>query len=434
MTTGGRRSAANDTLLHTPVMYCGWCGVRIIGEGSYCDRCGSPLGRSTVDVGDAAAEDRLIRRRCTLAMGCVATAALLVTLAFALGPSRDFAGDHMPDVTEITAAAAESTLREAGLTCEFAPPELSAAVREGLVLWQRPPPASRLPEDGEVTLALSLGPGLSVPDVFGMPQDHAMLAIEGSGLVGEVAGSAVSIGIPRGFILDVEPPPGARLPRGAVVGVVVSSGEPPPVPTVIGLSGAEAKQVVRAVGLEYAIGGKAFSTSVARGYVLRQEPLGGGDRPADGRVRVVLSLGRGVLVPDVSGLGEAGGRRSLERADLTAKVSRRRSAAPAGRVIGSEPEAGRRLPRRGVVTLVVSVGPEPAVEGCGFLRVETEPSELDVWVYVDGEGPRGQTPATLRVSPGHHRLILYAPDRGGRDNIHVAVRPGETLAIRRSFR
>jgi serine/threonine-protein kinase len=291
-----------------------------------------------------------------------------------------------------------------------------------------------MPDDRRVALVVSLGPGIAVPDVIGMRRPSAIVTVERSGLIARVIGYGTSVGIPRGWVIDTEPPPGSSAPPGSIIGLVVSGGRPPGVPALAAMGGGEAKRVLRAMGLDYVIGAKRFSSSIPRGCIVEQTPAGGSDRPADGRVYVVLSLGCGVVMPDLSGLNEAGAHRSLERAGLRVKVERRYSETPAGTVIGWQPGAGRMLPSGGVATLVVSAGPEPSGGGDGLLRVETAPAELDVWVYVDGEGPLGKTPATIRMSAGSHRLVLYAPDRGGRDNIHVAVRPGETVVIERSLR
>lgn len=103
-----------------------------------------------------------------------------------------------------------------------------------------------------------------------------------------------------------------------------------------------------------------FSDTKPHGTVLRQDPSPGAPFPADKAVRVVLSRGKGITVPDVTGMSEATASAALDAKLLRVSVTRDHSSGtPAGYVMSSNPSANQVVAQNAQVTMVVSQGPRP---------------------------------------------------------------------------
>ena len=235
----------------------------------------------------------------------------------------------------------------------------------------------------------SLGEGMVVPDVVGNPEDVALATLVEHSLTGTVVKSEQSASLPAGTIIRSWPVAGVLAPERSAVRLVVSTGSPltavSQVPDVTGRSGRQAKLLLRSAGLTYVVSAKRFSSSVPHGYVISQRPRPAGAPSPDKKVRVALSLGPGVRVPDVIGKSEQEASLLLTGIGLRVETSRRHASAQKGRVISSAPRAGQTAPAGSSVTLGISRGP-----AYGFLTVEAEPGDRQVWVYVDGGQARGK--------------------------------------------
>jgi serine/threonine-protein kinase len=133
-------------------------------------------------------------------------------------------------------------------------------------------------------------------------------------------------------------------------------------PSVLRLTYAQAADRLDNAGLHAQRGSEVYSSAIAPGRVVSQDP-GGGDRVHRGAT-VTLHLSRGpetAVVPDVSGKKVSVAVAALRRANL--RVSGRNESystlVPAGRVIRTDPPAGRTIHTDRGVQLVVSKGPRP---------------------------------------------------------------------------
>ncbi|MGH3443539.1 MAG: Stk1 family PASTA domain-containing Ser/Thr kinase [Nitriliruptorales bacterium] len=142
------------------------------------------------------------------------------------------------------------------------------------------------------------------------------------------------------------------------------------VPTVRNLSPDQAEATLKARGLRFAFVGEEHSSEISRGRVVSQDPDAGMQVEDGTVVRLVTSKGaQPVVVPPVEDLSEEDARAELRAAQLV--VGERRTEFSTeiarGRVIRTEPPAGRSVPIGSTVTLVVSAGEEteivPHLEG-----------------------------------------------------------------------
>lgn len=202
---------------------------------------------------------------------------------------------------------------------------------------------------GLVVAALWFVPGdalqgrIVVPAVVGVPLEEATRRLADAGLrprSGETEPSPVT---PAGAVTWQDPPGGLRVPAGAVVQLVQSSGpDQVPVPDVTGLDEALARQVVEAAGLRVE-GVDSSAADVPRGVVVATRPSAGAARSAASSVMLMLSRGPADrTVPVLTGvpLGEA--RARLEAAGLRVGAVRPSSAA-GSLVTGQRPRAGSRV-------------------------------------------------------------------------------------------
>jgi serine/threonine-protein kinase len=133
-------------------------------------------------------------------------------------------------------------------------------------------------------------------------------------------------------------------------------------PGVIDMTAARAAAKVEAAGLHFRVGGRAYSETVAPGYVVSTDPRGGENVVRDGTVTAVLSRGpERHEVPTLRGMDldaaqEALQQQGLAFGDATYKYSEK---VANGDVLSSDPKPTTELKRGAAVDLVVSRGPKP---------------------------------------------------------------------------
>lgn len=105
-----------------------------------------------------------------------------------------------------------------------------------------------------------------------------------------------------------------------------------------------------------------YSTDVAKGSVISQEPEAGESVNPNSAVNLVISKGEELFaVPQVKGKSESDAKAALKKASLKASVSTEYSSSTAkGKVISQSKKAGTKLSKGTTVKLVVSKGKKPA--------------------------------------------------------------------------
>ncbi|HZR91151.1 MAG TPA: Stk1 family PASTA domain-containing Ser/Thr kinase [Gaiellaceae bacterium] len=165
--------------------------------------------------------------------------------------------------------------------------------------------------------------------------------------------------VPVGQVFDQNPDPGARVNKGTVVTLTVSTGKPKvEVPAVKGDSLADAVAALTKAGLNYH--SVEVPSSAQPGTVTAQSPAAGTRVVKGTDVRINISKGLPeVPVPTVAGDSEADARTALQDAGFTVGPTQlRNSDQPAGVVIDTTPAQGTLLQRGSEVSLVVSKGPQ----------------------------------------------------------------------------
>ena len=133
-------------------------------------------------------------------------------------------------------------------------------------------------------------------------------------------------------------------------------------PGVIDMTAARAGAKVEAAGLHFRVGGRAYSETVAPGYVVSTDPRGGENVVRDGTVTAVLSRGpERHEVPTLRGMNLDAAQDALQQQGLTFGDATYRYSEKVAKdvVLSSDPKPTTELKRGAAVDLVVSRGPKP---------------------------------------------------------------------------
>ena len=163
-----------------------------------------------------------------------------------------------------------------------------------------------------------------------------------------------------GTVIAQQPASGESIEQGQAVNVTISTGrEQATVPQLIGLTSLEAvRTALSDANLQLGDITEEDSNQPA-GYVLAQDPAEGAQLAAGSAVGVVVSSGL-VEVPDVREVTQAQALSDLAQAGFEVQVVEQESTLePPGIVLAQSPQPGTSLERGSVVTITVSLSPEP---------------------------------------------------------------------------
>lgn len=227
--------------------------------------------------------------------GVVTFVGLTVGYLFAtrvLFPAPPPPGDlhEVPDVRGMNLQAASQRILESGLVPGDVRSVRHPEADSGRVVAQAPLPGQLAQPERDVQITVSLGPERStVPDVVGLRREWAVSLLEAAGF--RVQADTVEDPEPPGVVVSVDPEPGTGLTIPSDVRVEVSTGPPRvAMPAVLGMTEDQARDTLRALGLELAEVERVFRFGRDRGVVVSQTP------PADSLLArgtaVRVSVGR----------------------------------------------------------------------------------------------------------------------------------------------
>ena len=257
------------------------------------------------------------------------------------------------------------------------------------------------------TWYLTVGPGrrVPVPNIVGMSEDQAQLALEKQGLDWGTPTRAYSDTVPAGSVVSCQPKVGQKVGLGQAVTAVISRGvETKTVPDVVGKTKDQASAMIKGAGLTLGDVTEQYSASVDSGKVISSDPKAGKVIEHTAKISIVVSKGKEpATIPDVTGQSEDEAKKTLEDAGLKkGKISKDYSDSVAkGNVISSSPIAGASGYYKGdSVDLTISKGPEkvtiPDVTGKGQDEAKKILEEAGLKVEVNKRlgGPFGTVRST----------------------------------------
>jgi len=190
------------------------------------------------------------------------------------------------------------------------------------------------------------------------------------------------------------------------------------IPAVRGQDLATANNVLQGLGLRTIIAAPVADAEVPEGSVVGTVPPAGTSLRPGEFVTLTASTGpEPIAVPGGVGLPESAARAALQEAGLTpgARVTESDDDVPAGEVLRAEPAPGTPVDAGGIVTLVVSAGPEPVVLPRVIgLTADDARRELE---------ELGLTVETTAVAGDAGRVVDQVPDPG------VSVQRGDSVVL-----
>ncbi|WP_371580904.1 Stk1 family PASTA domain-containing Ser/Thr kinase [Streptomyces sp. NBC_01314] len=246
--------------------------------------------------------------------------------------------------------------------------------------FESPPPPPRRPRNAPaprrgllavvvaVLLVLGVGGGVwyinsgqftQVPAVLQQSRADATKRLQGAGLDVDVE-QAFSDTVKRGRVISTDPAPGERIRDNDIVTITISKGpETVKVPDLKGNRLDAAKGQLKDDGLEPGLVTREFSDEVIRGQVIGTEPGSGTEISSGSAVRIVVSRGAPVEVPELSGSSVDDATAQLKEAGLKVKTASKQvnSEFDKGLVAEQSPGAGKQVGEGDTVTLTISKGP-----------------------------------------------------------------------------
>jgi serine/threonine-protein kinase len=243
---------------------------------------------------------------------------------------------EIPELTGSDQAEALSDLQALGFKVGI---ENSAHpnVPPGAVIRTQPIANTVTSPDTLVTIIISVGPeAFPIPYVVDLETARGVYIIEQSGFI---LGQALEVNddlAPRGFIISQNPVAGTKMSPGSSVDLVVSKG--PSLIEIVDLSRkslVDAIQILETLGLEYEFI-EEYSEDVSVGLVSHTLPAAGEVITPDQIIKVIVSLGIKIEVPEVEGKNYEEALEILEKAGLVATVTGDTS----GKIVKQIPRGG----------------------------------------------------------------------------------------------
>lgn len=292
------------------------------------------------------------RRRLGL-LWLVVVLAVAITLAVAgwwLGSGRFVT---VPAVQGMSVGQATEAVNEVGLSASTRDAFSNDVPRAGLV-GTYPEAGARVPRGETVAVLVSVGRPV-VPEVgAGRDVDTVSALLRENSLEPVRGGTEHSDSVPVGQVVALEPRPGTTVDVGTRVSMVTSSGPAPVrVPDVAGLEEEQARAALEGSGLTVSQVRRVYDDDVDGGLAVGTDPDTGSDvARGDG---VTLLVSNALTVPDIRDVPLDEATDVLSRAGFTivreAPVTDRRISD--GRVVSTDPPAGRRLDPANAVLRVV---------------------------------------------------------------------------------
>ena len=214
-------------------------------------------------------------------------------------------------------------------------------------LSTQPPPTST-----------AAAPAAAVPDVAGLTEDEALLALQEAGF--RVMPAAEASEEEPGRVIRTDPAAGERAASDSFVTMVVSSGRAQiQVPTVIGSTRERAIAALEGQGFTVVVR-SVRNEAVGEGLVTEQSPAAGAMSARGSAVELVVSAGPDPIeIPDVRGLTQDRAEGRLEGIGLEVETVFEAAGAERGVVIRQSPAAGSDVNPGWSVQIVVSEGTPP---------------------------------------------------------------------------
>ena len=294
------------------------------------------------------------RRKWVIALIVIALL-LAAVAAFALTRTSSA---HVPAVIDDTVAQARSKIEAAGFDLAQRPAPTCSP--ENTVTEQDPPAGTEADEGSTVTVTVSLGLTITVPDVTGLDERDASERLRNEQLLVESQQKS-SRDVKAGKVISTTPAAGSEVDCQSTVTLLVSKGANLiTLPDLVGSQQEVAESQIRRLGLIPNVDTR--DADEPEGTVIGQDPGPDSQLLRGDEVTIIVSSGAGsVIVPNVVGQSEDSARSSLSGRGLSVDVVEQdtEDRSEDGRVLQQAPTPGSRAHSGDQVTIIVGVFTEP---------------------------------------------------------------------------
>ncbi|MDR1442406.1 MAG: Stk1 family PASTA domain-containing Ser/Thr kinase [Bifidobacteriaceae bacterium] len=332
------------------------------------------------ESGDVAADEAAAKRKRTVLISVIAgvvALVLIIVVIFALRPKSEAGPDPSPSPTaeqvpvpsldpdKRTVPDAEALLRKHDFEPEQGTPENHDTVPKGMVIRFDPESGQLAPKGSTVQYIVSLGKAeTTVPEVAGKTPKEAGELLEEVGLVVNMNQESVNHPkVPKGRVVETDPPANTPVSKGDEVTLKVSNGMTV-VPSCVGKTQDVCSNEISDAGLKLGSIIEDTNSDQPKGVVTRLDPGEKQTVKQKDPVNVYISTGSSdqtvKIIPNVQGKQPAAARADLEAMGFSVTETQGYSPEiPAGQVIGTNPAAGGRAAVGSNISLIVSLGKDP---------------------------------------------------------------------------
>ena len=295
-------------------------------------------------IGSTTAKDVVINQNPSV--GTLVPRGTTVTLGVSLGVV-------VPDVRNLLLTDATIQLQAIGLQVQPVN-ERSSTVPQDAVIRQDPAAGSNVSPGSTVTLTVSLGGNVTVPNVVDVRVADAQAQLQAAGLQTRLA-YETSGGVNKGFVIKSDPLAGTSVSLGTTITLTISTGQDFEIPDVTGQLFRDAQKKLQTLKLQVKQEDQN-SDAVREGFVIRQEPPAKTSVSPNSVVTLFVSKGvPAVELPNLIGQRFSKARETLQDLDFIVRHEEVDSAERKGTVVDQNPKAGKVAPES-QVTLFVSKG------------------------------------------------------------------------------
>ena len=305
---------------------------------------------TTAEVAKKKRASKRVRRNRKIAFG-LAVLVGIVGWYVLIGPGSRIV---VPSTVGANQSEVKAALTPLGLTSLVVEKRFSEDIGEGRVIQSIPEAGGRVDQGATVKLILSKGPERFIlPQVAGLTIETARALIGKLPVALQPDSEEFNTKIPKGYVIESDPPSGEKVKRSALVVLRVSKGiEQVVLASYIGKSSDQALNELQDAG--FSVKPKyEFSETKLAGEVISQTPVGGGTADKGSKITIVISKGtQYAYIPNIFSIEEAKAVRALKDLELKVVV-KKIGAKSVKKVTNISPKVGTKVKRGSTVTITV---------------------------------------------------------------------------------
>jgi len=305
---------------------------------------------TTAEVAKKKRASKRVRRNRKIAFG-LAVLVGIVGWYVLIGPGSRIV---VPSTVGANQSEVKAALTPLGLTSLVVEKRFSEDIGEGRVIQSIPEAGGRVDQGATVKLILSKGPERFIlPQVAGLTIETAKALISKLPVALQPDSEEFNTKIPKGYVIESDPPSGEKVKRSALVVLRVSKGiEQVALASYIGKSSDQALNELQDAG--FSVKPKyEFSETKLAGEVISQTPVGGGTADKGSKITIVISKGtQYAYIPNIFSIEEAKAVRALKDLELKVVV-KKIGAKSVKKVTNISPKVGTKVKRGSTVTITV---------------------------------------------------------------------------------